>query len=64
MQTIIHSTTIVTADDACAVQYNAAIAIDGDRIAAIGPNAELRYPANGISGALRFPQRVLQWTQM
>ena len=47
MQTIIHSTTIVTANDACAVHYDAAIAIDGARIAAIGPNAALlaRYPA-------------------
>jgi 5-methylthioadenosine/S-adenosylhomocysteine deaminase len=47
MQTIIHSATIVTADDACAVHYDAAIAIDGTRIAAIGPDAELlaRYPA-------------------
>jgi 5-methylthioadenosine/S-adenosylhomocysteine deaminase len=47
MQTIIHSTTIVTADDACSVQYDAAIAIDDDRIVAIGPTAELLacYPA-------------------
>jgi 5-methylthioadenosine/S-adenosylhomocysteine deaminase len=47
MQTIIHSTTVATADAACSVYYNAAIAIDGDRIAAIGPAAELlaRYPA-------------------
>jgi 5-methylthioadenosine/S-adenosylhomocysteine deaminase len=47
MQTIIHSTTIVTADDACTVQYDAAIVVEADRIAAIGPTAELLalYPA-------------------
>src|SRR5262245_23602789 len=53
MQTIIHSTTIVTADDACTVHYDAAIAIDDTRIATIGPNAELltRYPtAERIDG--------------
>jgi len=53
MQTIIHDTTIVTVDEQCAVHYDAAIAIDGDRIAAIGPTAELlaRYPtAERIDG--------------
>jgi len=47
MQTIIHDTTIVTADDAGAVHYDAAIVIDGQRIAAIGLTPELlaRYPA-------------------
>src|SRR5262249_30398303 len=53
MQTIMHNTAIVTADDACTVHYDAAIAIDGARIAAIGPNAELlaRYPtAERIDG--------------
>jgi 5-methylthioadenosine/S-adenosylhomocysteine deaminase len=46
MQTIIHHTTIVTADDACTVQYNAALVVEADRIAAIGPSDELlaRYP--------------------
>src|SRR5687768_1242781 len=46
MQTIIHHTTIVTADDACTVQYNAALVVEADRIAAIGPTDELlaRYP--------------------
>ena len=45
MQTIIHDTTIVTADEQCTVHYDAAIVID--RIAALGPKAELlvRYPA-------------------
>jgi 5-methylthioadenosine/S-adenosylhomocysteine deaminase len=53
MQTMIHNTTIVTADDACSVQYDAAIVIEADRIAAIGPTAELlaRYPtAERIDG--------------
>ncbi len=47
MQTIIHDTTIATVDEQGAVHYDAAIAIAEDRIAAIGPNAELlaRYPA-------------------
>src|SRR5918992_4674579 len=53
MQTVIHNTTIVTADDTCAVQYDAAIIVEADRIAAIGPTAELlaRYPtAERIDG--------------
>jgi 5-methylthioadenosine/S-adenosylhomocysteine deaminase len=47
MQTVIHHTTIVTADDASTVHNDAAIVIEADRIAAIGPTAELlaRYPA-------------------
>ena len=47
MQTIIHDTTIVTADTQCTVHYDAALAISEDRIEALGPSAELlaRYPA-------------------
>jgi 5-methylthioadenosine/S-adenosylhomocysteine deaminase len=47
MQTIIHNTTIVTADDTFAVLDDAAIVIEADRIAAMGPTAEMlaRYPA-------------------
>jgi 5-methylthioadenosine/S-adenosylhomocysteine deaminase len=47
MQTLIHDTTIVTADDACAVHYDAAMVVEADRITAIGPTAGLlaRYPA-------------------
>ena len=47
MQTLIHHTTIVTADDACTVHDDAAIVIEAERIAAIGPTDELlaRYPA-------------------
>src|SRR5262245_66645924 len=47
MQTLIHDTTLVTADEQCTVHYDAAIVIADDRIAALGPNAELlaRYPA-------------------
>jgi predicted amidohydrolase YtcJ len=41
MPTIIHNTTIVTADEQGTVHDNAAIAIAEDRIVAIGPNAEL-----------------------
>ncbi len=47
MTTVIHDTVIVTADDGDTVHYGAAIAIDGQRIAALGPGAEIlaRYPA-------------------
>ena len=47
MATIIHDTVIVTADDRDTIHYGAAIAIDGPRIAAIGPTPEIlsRYPA-------------------
>jgi 5-methylthioadenosine/S-adenosylhomocysteine deaminase len=47
MQTIIHDTTIVTADEQCTVHYDAAIAIAEDRIVALGPSAEVLacYPA-------------------
>jgi 5-methylthioadenosine/S-adenosylhomocysteine deaminase len=47
VHTIIHNTTIVTADDACTVYDDAAIVIEGDRIAALGPTAELlaHYPS-------------------
>ena len=46
MQTVIHNTTIVTADATCTVHYDAAIAIEGERIAAIGSDTEVlaRYP--------------------
>jgi cytosine/adenosine deaminase-related metal-dependent hydrolase len=46
MQTIIHNTTIVTADDTFAVYEDAALVIDGDRVAAIGSTTDLlaRYP--------------------
>src|ERR1700735_3359976 len=53
MTKIIHDTVIVTGDDNDTVLYGASIAIDGTKIAAIGPNAELeqRYPgAERIDG--------------
>ena len=45
--TIIHDTTVVTADDAGTIHANAALVIDDGRIAALGASAELlaRYPA-------------------
>jgi 5-methylthioadenosine/S-adenosylhomocysteine deaminase len=45
--TLIHDTTVVTGDDAGAIHYGAALAVDGGRIAAIGPTPELlaRHPA-------------------
>ena len=43
MPTIIHDTTIVTADEQCTVHYDAAIAIADDRIVALGPNAADAY---------------------
>lgn len=52
-QTVIHDTTVVTVDAAGTVHYDAAVAVDGGRIAAIGPSAELlaSYPrAERVSG--------------
>ena len=57
MTTLIHDTVIVTGDDNDTVHYGASIAIDGTKIAAIGPNAELqqRYPsAERIDGRGRM----------
>ena len=54
MTIVIHNAAIVTVDDRDTVHYDAAIAIEADRIAAIGPNAEIlaRYPAaERIDGA-------------
>jgi 5-methylthioadenosine/S-adenosylhomocysteine deaminase len=44
--TLIHDTTIVTADDAGTILYDAALVVNDGRIAALGPTAELaaRYP--------------------
>lgn len=53
---VIHDTTVVTADDADTVHHGAAIAIEGRRIAAIGPSdaVRARYPdAEAIDGADR-----------
>ena len=49
LTTIIHDTVIVTGDDNDTVHYGASIAIDGKKIAAIGPDADLqaRYPSAG-----------------
>jgi 5-methylthioadenosine/S-adenosylhomocysteine deaminase len=46
MTLIIHGTTILTIDDADRVLHGAAIAIEGGRIAALGPDAEIlpRFP--------------------
>src|SRR5215831_2633004 len=47
MTTVIHDTVVVTTDDRDTVHYGAAVAVDGPRIAAIGPSADIlaRYPA-------------------
>jgi 5-methylthioadenosine/S-adenosylhomocysteine deaminase len=47
MTTVIHDTVIVTADDRDTVHYGAAIAIEGRKIAEIGPSADVlaRHPA-------------------
>jgi cytosine/adenosine deaminase-related metal-dependent hydrolase len=44
---VIHDTTVVTVDPDDRVVHGGAIAIEGDRIAAVGPSAEIltRYPA-------------------
>ncbi len=57
---LIHDTTIVTADDAGSILYDAALAVRGGRIAALGPAAELaaQFPdAERIDGRGRavFP---------
>ena len=46
-QTLIHHTTIVTADDRGTVHEEAAMVIESDRIVAMGPTAEImpQYPA-------------------
>jgi len=48
--TIIRSVTIITGDPAGTVLHDAAVAIDGARIAAVGPSDEIvqRYPAASI----------------
>ena len=46
MAVVIHDTTIVTGNDAGAILYDAALAVDGRRIVALGPSAGVlaRYP--------------------
>ena len=58
--TLVHDATIVTADDAGTIHHGAALAVDGGRIAAIGPTVEMlaRYPtAERVDGRGRavFP---------
>ena len=53
MTTVIHHTTIVTGDRDLSIHFNAAIAIENDLIAAIGPSDEVmaRFPnAEGVDG--------------
>ena len=54
MTIVIHNAVIATVDDRDSLHYGAAIAIDGDRITAIGPSAEIlaRHPgAEKVDGA-------------
>ena len=46
MTLLIRNTTIVTGDDAGTIHYGAALAVSGNRIVAIGPDAEVaaRHP--------------------
>jgi len=56
--TVIHDTTIVTADDAGTIHRDAALVVDAGRIAAIGPSAELlaRHPeAERVDGRPELP---------
>jgi len=60
MTLLIRDTTIVTGDESGTIHYAAALAIEGNRIAAIGPDAELaaRFPeAEAVDGSGRvvFP---------
>jgi 5-methylthioadenosine/S-adenosylhomocysteine deaminase len=43
---VIHDTTIVTGNDAGTILYDAALAVEGRRIVALGPSADVlaRYP--------------------
>ena len=53
MTTVIHHTTVVTGDLDPSIHFNAAIAIENDLIAAIGPTDEImaRFPnAEGVDG--------------
>jgi len=53
MAVVIHDTTIVTGNDAGTILYDAALAVDGRRIAALGPSADVlaRYPgASRVDG--------------
>jgi 5-methylthioadenosine/S-adenosylhomocysteine deaminase len=57
LATVIHDTTIVTVDDRDSVHYGAAVVIEGDRIVALGPSADIlaRYPdAERVNGAGRM----------
>ena len=57
MTIVIHNAVIATVDDRDTLHYGAAIAIDGDRITAIGPSAEIlaRHPtAEKVDGAGRM----------
>ena len=57
MTIVIHNAVIATVDDKDSLHYGAAIAIDGDRITAIGPSAEIlaRYPgAEKVDGTGRM----------
>ena len=54
--TLIHNATIVTGDEAGSIHYDAALVVQGRRVAAIGPTAELlaRYPeAERVDGRAR-----------
>ena len=54
MATLIHDTTVVSGDVAETVHHEAAILIEGDRVAAVGSSAEIvaRHPtAERIDGA-------------
>ena len=46
MTIVIHNAAVVTVDDQDTVHYGGAVAVEGDRIAAVGPSAEIlaRYP--------------------
>jgi 5-methylthioadenosine/S-adenosylhomocysteine deaminase len=52
-QTIIHDTTVVTGDESGCVLHGAAIVVDGERIAAVGPTAQMlaQYPEAERVGA-------------
>ena len=62
MQTIVHDTTVVTADEACTVQYDAALVVADDRIAAIGQPGPFEIdPALAEQGLTRIEALHTCW---
>ena len=55
IEQLIHDTTIVTADQAGSILYDAALLVRDSRVAALGPSAELmaKHPERVVQRAVR-----------